>query len=288
MDYLQSLQEAVHYIESNLENELTYADVAAHVYLSPYHFMRIWKSATGLTLTEYVRNRRLYLAICALTAKPSLQVIEVAYAYHYASPSSFAKAFKAWNGCSCTKARKDPHKIRVFLPLTISPNVQGGPQMDYTIESKKAFRIIGVARRFSFDEGYAKIPAFWSETVKKICQPSYPHFDLVKGCRIGEFGVCVNDGGNDFLYLIAGTYQGEEVPSDFCVKEIPASLWAIFKCKGPLPGSLQSVNTAIWKDWLPQHPEFELSANIDIEFYSDGDMQASDYTAEIWLPIKKK
>ena len=288
MDYIETLQEAVRYIESHLEDDLSYTDVAEHVAISPYHFMRIWKGVTGLTLSGYIRERQLYQALLELSASPSLEVIDVAYKYHYATPESFSRACKRSLGVSPRVARKDHAKIKPFLPLVVASLIQGGQYMDYQIVEMKAFEIIGVSRRFSFDEAYKKIPAFWSETIRKICQPSYPNFELVKKARIGELGVCVNDGKEDFDYLIAGEYRGEKLPEGFKTRKIPASLWAKFKCVGPLPGSMQSVNTAIWHEWLPSHSEYELSENIDIEFYSDMPMDDPHYQSEIWIPIKKK
>jgi AraC family transcriptional regulator len=288
MDYIETLNEAVRYIESHLEDDLSYADVAEHVALSPYHFMRIWKGVTGLTLSDYIRERQLYQAILDLSADPSLKIIDVAYKYHYATPEGFTKAFVRYGGATPQKARKDHTKIKPFLPLAVSSLIQGGHHMDYQIVEMKEFEVIGLSRRFTFDEAYKKIPAFWSETIRKICQPSDPNFALVAKDRIGEFGVCVNDGKEDFEYLIAGEYHGEKLPKGFKTRKIPSSLWAKFKCVGPLPGSMQSVNTAIWHEWLPAHAEYELSENIDIEFYSEMPMDDPHYESEIWLPIRKK
>src|SRR5574344_2450609 len=105
MDYIETLNEAVRYIESHLEDDLSYADVAEHVALSPYHFMRIWKGVTGLTLSDYIRERQLYQAILDLSADPSLKIIDVAYKYHYATPEGFSKAFSRAFGVSPQKAR---------------------------------------------------------------------------------------------------------------------------------------------------------------------------------------
>lgn len=287
MDYIKTLNEAIRYIEAHLENGLTYADVAEHVAISPYHFMRIWKGATGLSLFEYIRDRQLYQAILEVCADPSLKIIDVAYKYHYATPESFTKAFVHYSGATPREARKDHSKIRVCLPLSVSSLIQEGHQMDYEIVEMKEFEIIGLNRRFKLDEGYAKIPDFWTETVKKICNKGYRNFALVEKCRIGEYGICVNDGKDDFDYLIAGEYHGEKVPEGFLTRKIPASLWAKFKCVGPLPGSMQAVNTKIWHEWLPSHAEYELSGSIDIEFYTDMSMDDPHYKSEIWLPIKR-
>lgn len=288
MDYIESLKKAIDYIEENLNRDLNYEEVASHCAISPYHFMRIFKGVTGLTLTEYIRKRQLYQSILLLSNNSKLKVIDVAYMFHYSSPESYTKAFKKFCGATPSKARKDHHLIKSFLPLLIGEIIKGGNNMDYVIEEKKEFSIIGFSRRFKFDEGYKKIPEFWEECTKKVCNDKYPFNDLIKKTHIGEFGICINDNKSDFEYLIAGEYQGEVVPDGFVVKKIPASLWARFKAIGPLPGSLQSVNTKIWKEWLPSHAEYELSINIDVEYYPSEKTSDENYISEIWLPIKKR
>jgi AraC family transcriptional regulator len=66
------------------------------------------------------------------------------------------------------------------------------------------------------------------------------------------FGVCLDMDGKDFDYWIADLYAPwNDIPEGCGTYVIPGGLWAQFLCKGPLPESLQSVNTKIWSEWLP-------------------------------------
>ena len=53
----------------------------------------------------------------------------------------------------------------------------------------------------------------------------------------------------------------EDIPEGCETYQIPGSLWAQFVCRGPLPDSLQSVNTKIWSEWLPALQGYELAIN---------------------------
>ena len=86
--------------------------------------------------------------------------------------------------------------------------------------------------------------------------------------------------------MIGGKYNGGSVPKGMELYEVPALEWAIFNVVGPMPGALQSVNSKIYKEWLP-NSEYSISAGIDIEWYSDGDTQDANYQSAIWIPIKK-
>ena len=60
---------------------------------------------------------------------------------------------------------------------------------------------------------------------------------------IGMFAICA-DSENAFTYWIAGLYKGGDVPGGLELYSFPASEWAVFTTKGPMPASLQTLNTA--------------------------------------------
>ena len=62
MEYIQSIQKAIDYMEDNLLENINYEDVAKAVYMSNYYFHRIFSLVTGISANEYIKNRRLSLA----------------------------------------------------------------------------------------------------------------------------------------------------------------------------------------------------------------------------------
>lgn len=288
MDYLSILNRAVSYLEDNLEKDPSYLEVAEQVYLSPFHFMRIWKATTGYTIDEYVRKRRLYQAALDI-ASTADSITEIAYRYGYLTPESFTKAFRKFHGASPSSIRKNRGLIHQFLPLSITTSIKGGQQMEYQIEKVNAFAIIGLKREFDSETAYNFIPKFWGEAFKSLCNLHDPNHELIKKARIGQFGVCVSKKGcTKFDYYIAGLYQGEKIPEGYEILQIPTHVYAKFRCLGQLPGAMQSVNTRIYQEWLPNSQDYEMDGEIDIEYYSDGDSASPTYESEIWLPIKKK
>lgn len=150
--------------------------------------------------------------------------------------------------------------------------------LDYRIVQKAPFTIVGTKRRFQSDTSYQEIPKFWSEYMA----PGKKHSVM------GTFGVCVDMGGKDFDYWIADLYKPwEDIPEDCETYQIPGSLWAQFTCKGPLPDSLQSVNTKIWSDWLPALQGYELAGKYNLEVYGPPTENPEDYESYIWIPLKK-
>ena len=54
--------------------------------------------------------------------------------------------------------------------------------------------------------------------------------------------------------------------------------------------TLPTLNTRIFKEWLPGNPEYEISGNANIEWYDcvNGEKTDADYHSAIWIPVKKK
>jgi AraC family transcriptional regulator len=291
MEWTESLKRAVSYMETHLLENIDGYDVAEAVHISPFYFQKGFKLMTGWTIAEYIRYRRLYLAALDVIAAGD-KVIDTAYKYGYETPESFTKAFTRFHGVSPMQMKGDAHRIKPFLPLTISIVIQGGSGMDYKIEKMDAFKVIGYERDFTYDEGYQEIPKFWTEfmtncTLNKNTEQIQ---SVIEKCMIGEFGVCIDDKpeAKKFTYMIAGRYDGGTIPPGMRVLEIPAVEWAKFRCTGPLPGSLQAVNTEIFKNWLPGNPDYEMPLSLNIEWYSMDDGSKPDYESGIWIPVKHK
>ena len=62
----------------------------------------------------------------------------------------------------------------------------------------------------------------------------------------------------------------------------------MFSAKGPLPGSLQELNTRVWQEWYPtEGQKYSGNGNAVLEVCSPGNMQSPDYECSIWVPICK-
>lgn len=297
MEWITSLKQAIEYMEEHLPDDIGADDVADAVHMSPFYLQKGFQIITGYSLSEYIRNRRLYLAALDIISGKA-KIIDIALQYGYETPESFTKAFSRFHGVTPTQIRKSKDAIRTFLPLTISITVQGGNKMDYSVEKMNSFKIIGYQKEFEYHTAYAEIPKFWDEITSQKIFPLSGKSALetleektIRNCRIGEFGVCIDDIGKEgkFRYLIAGTYTDGDIPEGMTVYEFPDLEWAKFKCVGPMPGAIQSVNTKIFKEWLPGNAEFEVAMDANIEWYSAGkNMTDIDYESGIWLPVKRK
>ena len=299
MEWITTLRSALTYIEDNLCGDLDIATVASHVFTSPFYLQKGFQIVTGCPMGEYIRSRRLYEAALAL-AYTDEKVIDAALRFGYDTPESFTKAFSRFHGATPSQVKADPKRIRRFTPLKINFDITGGNSMKYTVSPMWGFRVIGFEKTFDYETAYGEIPKFWDDICEKYCShtiyaglaPSCPEEQAIMDNCIGEYGVCIDDGTagpGRFRYLIAGRYTGGEVPEGMTLYEFPAGEWAKFRSVGPIPGSLQSLNTQVFKEWLPGNPDYELAGMYNIEWYScDGEKTDENYESAIWVPVKKK
>jgi AraC family transcriptional regulator len=87
------LSRVVEFIEERLEGRLALRELADVAALSPFHFLRAFRRATGLTPHAYVTARRMERALRLLltTDRP---VLEIAARLGYANPAHFRRAFR--------------------------------------------------------------------------------------------------------------------------------------------------------------------------------------------------
>ena len=167
--------------------------------------------------------------------------------------------------------------------------------MNVNYEQKPAMTFIGFSTSIRPDEGYQKCPEFWdreyAEKYARLWQTVIPETPVEKAILengIGLFAICDEKEGF-FEYWIAGLYRGGEVPEGLKLYTFPEGEWAMFSAKGPLPGSLQNLNTQVWQEWYPAEGKQYLGrGNAMLEVYSSGTMQSPDYECGIWVPVSKQ
>ena len=101
-----ALQRATDYMNDNLQRKLTLAEIAGVAHMSPDHFGRSFRTATGLTPHQYVIQRRVERARSLLT-ETNLTVTEVAQAVGFSNSSHLAHHVRRLLGVSPSALRRE-------------------------------------------------------------------------------------------------------------------------------------------------------------------------------------
>lgn len=280
MDWIERLNDAVKYIEENLSSDIDYSLAAQRACCSLYHFQRMFSYISGIPLSEYVRRRKMSLAAADIISGE--KVIDTALKYGYSSPTAFNRAFKSVHGVAPSDARSCGTVLKSYPPLVFKITVKGVYEMNYRIEKKDAFRVVGVSSPMETDmeKNFSVIPLFWEKclsngTIEKLC-------GIMDDNRKGVLGIskCVYDEG--WKYYIAvfagGSCEGFET------LDIPSRTWAVFDGSGKSPEAIQELEKRIFTEWLPSSG-YEYDQWPDVEFYISPDPQNAVF--EIWIPVKK-
>ncbi|WP_339182189.1 AraC family transcriptional regulator [Oceanobacillus sp. FSL W7-1293] len=286
-----SMNEALQYIEEHLDTEIDEKEIEKITGTSIYHFRRMFSFLAGMTLTAYIRNRRLSNAMFDLL-REDVNVTDTAFKYGYHSVDGFSRAFREWAGCKPSEVKhQQKQQLKAFPKLTFQLTIQGGADMNYRIVEKEAFKIIGVSKRVPMQfEGVnpeiEKLAQSITESQKgkmhehanleprQVINASY-HFD--EG-RMKEEG---------YLEHMIGVLTDEEGPfGGLDVLEVPAHTWAIFSSQGPFPQTMQETWAKIAAEWFPSS-DYELVKAPEISFVEDYSNLDNVYS-EIWMAVRKK
>lgn len=282
MEWIEGLNCSLDYIEENLDNEISYEKAAKIACCSVNHYQRMFSYISNTTLAEYIRRRRLTKAAYELQ-NSGISVIDVAAKYGYNSPTAFTRAFSNMHGVTPTEAKKKGTKLKSFPRISFKITVRGECELNYRIEEKGEFRIVGIRETIANDgkTNFERIPLMWQEA-----RENGKIKELLANCSKnpgGMMGVCANLREESFDYYIAipSNDKSQEGMLELIVKK---GMWVIFECVGL--SSIQPTWKRIFSEWFPSSG-YECSGDAEIEWYPDVDSSPEYYVTEIWIPIVK-
>lgn len=281
MEWIDRLNDAISYIEGHLTDSIDTDQLGRIACCSAYHFQRMFSYMAGIPLSEYIRRRKMSLAAVDLQEK-NIKIIEVAGKYGYSSPTAFNRAFQSVHGIAPSAVWNEGASIKSFPAITFKITVKGAEEMNYRIESREAFRIVGVSVPLHKDieENFTVIPSKWAEvsmngTLQKL-------IGLMDTPPMGVLGISLcNDEEAWKYYISVSSSKDADGLEEYTV---PAATWAIFSGTGTNQ-SIQELERRIVTEWLPTSG-YEYGNAPDVEVYLNPDPENAQY--EVWIPVVKR
>ncbi|MCV9885078.1 AraC family transcriptional regulator [Metabacillus halosaccharovorans] len=285
---LQEFNQLMDYIESHLTEEISGKDISKIVGMSDYHFKRMFSYMAGMSLNEYIKNRRLSVANVELINGE--KVTDIAYKYGYQSIEGFSRAFREWSGFLPSEVSKN--KIQKSFPkFTFFIDIKGGISMEFKIERKEKFSIVGVSKRVPIQfEGENQAIIELAQSITEQQRNEMHQLADLYPQQVLNVSYDFDDGyleEKGSLTHMIGLATTKENPFDDLEQiSIEESLWAIFPNQGPFPATLQETTAKIYSEWLPSS-EYEVADLPGISFTKYNGTSENVYS-EIWLPVKEK
>ncbi len=277
MDWVDRMNNAIDYVESNLSCEINEKEIGKITACSFSLFQGSFTQISGITLSEYIRRRRLTCAAHDIQNTDG-KIIDIALKYGYQSADAFSVAFKRLHGVTPKDARRSGVKLTFYCRLRFALTIEGVDKMDYTTIERVSFKVIGVRRTTPYGGGtWAIVKSNGSnEAVKEL---SDHFFDLGLCFGFGE------DGSNDYM---CGIEWDKKDAAGFESFEYPAATWLKFEAKGTISGqTLGSVWKRINDEFLPQS-KYKKSGLPTIEKYVAWDEAEDICNVEVWIPVAMK
>lgn len=276
MEWIDRLNRAVEYLEEHLEGP-DLGEAARIACCSPYHFQRMFSLLAGVPLSEYIRRRRMSRAAADL--QNGEKIVDAALKYGYSSPTAFNRAFQAVHGLPPSAAKTPGTALKSYPPLRFAITVQGVEEMDYRIEKRDAFRIVGVSAPLEKDleENFKSVPQLWGRAAADGTIPRLAA--LMDGEPRGLLGVCDGLDSSKYYIAVASSAPAAEGLEEYTV---PAFTWAVFPGTGDGAAAIQALERRVVAEWLPTSG-YEYAEGPDVEVYLD----TGCTKFEVWIPVVK-
>ncbi|CAM3765197.1 helix-turn-helix domain-containing protein [Cohnella lubricantis] len=287
MKSMDRINSAIDYVEAHITEEIDLQQVAQRACCSVYHFQRMFSYIADISISEYIRRRRLTLAAFDLLNSGE-KVIDVAAKYLYQSPEAFSRAFKSMHGVNPTHARNSGTQLKAFPRLSFHLSLDGDSEISYQIKQSQAFEVCGMKTDIIWDpdRNNTQITQFWDDNINSGVIAQF-HRDIGLDFNTPLNAALFNYTPSKFSYMICYDSPAGGAPSGYYTLPVPPLTWAVFFTpKHPGPETTRIVRRLrerIYLEWFPTSgytqdvgPEFEI-------FKRANDL----FVVEVWIPIAR-
>ena len=276
MDVIKQLNNAIAYIENNLCGEID-TNKIAEIAFCPYDkFKRFFSYMTNMSVSEYIRKRRLTLAAYELL-KGQEKIIDLAVKYGYSNADSFTRAFAKQHGVLPTEVSEET-QLKVYPPVSFYVAIKGASELRFRIANIDSIKLRGISKEFTGTaaDRFEQEHIMWSnqhdDIQNQICK-------TVEGVWYGIW--------NNGIYSIAKKADGIDNPSLTSITT-PSCKYAVFSTAfGGFAGDvLPKLREQIFDYWLLDSGYRQID-DYEVEvYYLYPKTEKHKRHYEIWIPIE--
>lgn len=259
-----SLNKMVEYIEENLDSEINFAKLSKITNTNLFILERIFTFLTNMTITEYIKKRRLSKAFEEIK-NTNYKIIDIAFKYQYNSASSFNRAFKNLFNITPSECRNGISNYKIIPIEYFEPNKE---KYNFDYEIKKIDSISLYCYHIT-----AKNHSDLLYKIKQLYQKVKTNGKYNEFNEIGMYGIFSKEKGLYHYYLGSTKYFPNL--EKYRIKE---NEYAEFKPISRKQNEIVNLEERINKQWIPS-TNYNIKNNIKIELYKNDN-------CFIYLPIK--
>lgn len=254
MNIYKCLNEITNYIDNNLEEIIDYEVLARMLGVNTYTLQRLFSMISGISISEYIRKRRLSNAGYDLY-EGKLKVIDVAIKYQYDNATSFSRAFEKFHGIKPSKVNKET-KLKTFPKIVFNEDINITKEVDYEIITLDEMNLYGIGIETNNSKIGLDAPLFFRETEDKY---------------LDKYGKIIYG-------MITYDPEREETQKYYCLYDkkieefehiyLPKSKWLRFRIKSQEAKDIQDMSHKFYGEFIPSM-KYNLKELPELEYYHD-------------------
>lgn len=256
MTFYDRLNQVVDYFEQHLQDEVDLSKAAQIAGVSLSALQRLFPLLAGVSMSEYLRKRRLTLAGRDL-AQNNARVIDIALKYGYDSATAFSRAFTKFHGIKPSHVKQQAAQLK-YYPKLVFRTQDFSPELTYEIIKLPAMTLYGLS--IMTDEAHIRhdAPQLFLDIERERPELGHPDYGMVNYTQT-RF---IQDG---YEYWVLWSQPAPGLKE----RRVPASRWLKFRINSQEALAIQAMSDLFYLQFLTTC-EYELSPEPELEFYHDG------------------
>ncbi len=252
MNIYVELNQIIEYIENHLEEPIDYKELAKIMGVNEYTFQKIFSVICNISVTEYIRNRRLSNAGQDLFVKNE-KIIDIAIKYQYNNPTAFSRAFQRFYGIKPSEVRRKPEKLKLYAKLHFEEKTEQSNSLDYKIIETDQMILYGKYKMTNNENIRVDAPKFYQEMKRKFGIPMYGMVEY-------------KDKERESVKAYWALYN---LPSKGLEKKmIPKSKWICIRVKSQEAKDIQKISNDFYNSFFYSF-KYNFRDLPEIEYYHD-------------------
>jgi AraC family transcriptional regulator len=284
MSNLESVYQAVQFIEQHLKAPISVQDVADAAGYSVYHFSRTFNRVIGHSPYDYIMRRRLSESARELV-ESGKRIIDVAFEYQFNNPETYSRAFRRMFGVLPNEVKKSkslPQLLKSEAKLEYIEHINKGDYLKPKLVELDAIHLVGLASLAKNETDV--VTDLWEQLSGEI--ESIPNRLKPQRYYGITFLTLSGDPQSSFFMIGVAVDSLAAIPPTLVGKTIPPLKYARFIHKGPSKDVGMTLDY-VYQTWLPKSGH-STAAPLQIEFYGERykGPDDPDSESEILIPIE--
>jgi AraC family transcriptional regulator len=250
----------------HLTEEIDYNELAKILAVSEQSMQRIFIFITNMSLSEYIRKRRLSKAYEELK-NSDIKVIDLAIKYQYESEISFSRSFKNMFDMTPSECRKNNKDFVQFSVYKLN-QVNLPAKYSYKIEEVNEFEL------YAYKTPYAKTRDDFLFRIRELYQNLKDKNLFETIVNSGMYGVTFRQEDGTETYYV-GTKKKLENTEKIKIK---AGRYVVFNCEGAKQSDIAPLIHNI-------HTQFILSTNLKLDLNYSFEYYEKNENCYVYIPI---